>query len=1122
MNSHLSHWQKTLCTLLAFALLAAAAAPAALAQKRKRKPVVVSFGQPNIWSLEQAHYLLARMHTQNLDLRARELADDALDPNAVNAIRINILKQLLEVGVSFDDAVRFQNQLLTNNASFNNARRLELKDYRDRQQAESLRLARELAVLENERAAMDTDKTASKEAMRSKEAEVAQKKAEQAAVQKQIDFDNAELTTLGAQPSGTPQTPAVSFPDRSKLPTGLLDKLVEKSADKLLDLAKDPKLNASTILDNHIQMQYEIIAKQLTLLRDEVGPGERLVFLELPQSLYTTPGSGDGKMAQAWWHVDGYTKTDPLLRLLLELYEVEQRWHKIKEVPGFTELSKIKIAPGSACDMYEAVLKTRDEAENDRSTRQAAADKKKGENRKALEKVIADIQKKGETATPEELKKLKEAQAKLEGELRNEHVIAPSLPPTMSVEQTGPDGQVVPPVGVVATQGKETALLKTFYEFRCEYETARSRLIDDLFREARSDFARAQQGGARDTSEMVDAIRELLRVKSTPISERARQREADEQGKPVEDVRRGVTQIGNVLTEDETEKLRLKLYTILSDPDNTFTEAAAHTHDYDFAKGIQFVPTRDADPTREGGSRLKQIGRRTVRTVDIIPRQSSLNVNDVRDTVKAVGIWGAFKFLFGLGAQTSFQRQREQFEQFLHQELYASGFGKGDRDFGWTFGALPGTNRVAPGVRTTYAVLVVPEDAESLVVSARGCYFPRKSVEPLDYEDTAHLDWDRESRYGSYNCGEGETYIIPIPGGGDANNFWVTNVDYQPADKGGRVTVSIRGNNFSSQIGVLVNGVPLNPAVGLAQPLLTVARKNATAAPPCDKQVCGEYERIDPRQVVASFSLPKNAKGEDVEGIPTLTLVAPGKSVDLNRLDITVNGRRHTQLTSKDTLLMFGARPTEKLTIADFKVFPISTSAGSSYGRGRGRADIEAFALLTGTKFMCTDQVFVNGRQVGESSVDPNTGECKTGPGKELKGDKVYRLIFKLPQDDEVSVTIVPKEGVPVTKSFANPLAMKIDKVTVLSYDPPDRRTRGVLLIKVEGAGFDAKPVLSVEGASKTDSKVLDSSSTEALVLLVDPKSSVVVTLTNTTTGQQVSTVVARTAAGATGSENKD
>lgn len=1090
MNRQVSRWRSWLCSLLCAALLAGTLAPVAAAQHRKRKPVVVSFGQPNIWSLEQAHYLLQRMHMQNLDLRAKDLAEGELDPNAVNAVRISILKQLLDVGVSFDDAMRFQNELLTRNASFNSNRRLELIADRDRQQSDSLRLSREIAQLQDERTAMDADKSASDEDKKLKDAEITQKKAEQAAVEKQIAFDNDEMKTLGAQPSGTPQTPSVGQGfDANKLPSSILDKLVEKNAEKLLDLAKDPKLNASTILDNHIQMQYEIIARQLTLLRDEVGPGERLVFLELPQSVYTTPGEGDRKMAQAWWHVNGYTRTNPLLRLLLELYEVEAKWQRIQRVAAFNNPDENQrltpVLRGASCDVYAAVAKARRDAEDDRKTRQAELDDKNNKSKKTLEAALAPP-KKGEHKTPEELNAAARAQQQAVEQLENARVVTATLPPKLSVVHIGTNRQETQAVTVIDTTRKDPELMETFYEFQCEYETARGRLVQELYREERSDFARAQQGGARDTNDTVDAIRDLIHIKSHGEDTRAERHDKDVAGQLSKFVEANETQ----LNDEQRQQLLDELLRILSESNHQYSDGDKK---YDFKKGMEFVRL-DEEIGRAANTPVANIDRRTVRTVDIIPRQSSLNVNDVQETVKATGILASFKWLFGFAAQTNFQRQHEQFEQFLHQELYASGFGKGDRDFGWTFGALPGTKRVAPGVRTTYAALIVPEDAESLVVSARGCYFASKDNEPLDYEDTLHSDWARQSAFGRNNCGDDETYIIPIPGGGDAANFWVTNIDYAPVDKGSRTTVSIRGENFSSQVGVLVNGAPLMQTVGLAQPLFGVTHKDV-AAVPCDKKACGELERIDPRQIVFSFSLPKDADGKDVEGTPIITLVAPGKAVDLNSLDLTVNGTRHVKL--KDREYMFGARSGDpKLGISDFKVFRVNDAA----------APRRAFALLTGTKFDADMDVFIN----GEPALAPQAGTpCASVPCKEFKSDKLFRLIFNLPLGDDVTVMIAPKDGAPVTKTFTNPLSLKINKVTVLSYEPPaDKKSKGVLVVKIEGVGFDPTPGLKVEGAS-TRSRILDSSSTEAIVKLVDPEPSVVVTLTNAA-GESTKTVVVR------------
>src|SRR6185295_6819757 len=99
---------------------------------------------------------------------------------------------------------------------------------------------------------------------------------------------------------------------------------------------------------------------------------------------------------------------------------------------------------------------------------------------------------------------------------------------------------------------------------------------------------------------------------------------------------------------------------------------------------------------------------------------------------------GVMKLLVGLGVKVNYQRQRELYEQYLQQEVFASGFGKGSNAFGWTFGALPGTDRVAPGVRTTYAVLAVPRAASALRIEATGVAYHRKSAPDYDLDERAY------------------------------------------------------------------------------------------------------------------------------------------------------------------------------------------------------------------------------------------------------------------------------------------------------------------------------------------------------------------------------------------------
>src|SRR5215213_3281942 len=707
-----------LSLLISASLLLTGLSPVSVsAQDRRRKPVVVSFGQPNIWSLEQAHYLLARMHMTNLELQAKALTDADLDPNATHGTRIEILKQLLDISGSFDQGIGFQNQRIVETARFNDERRRNLTTNRDRLRADSLSLELEKNELIRERKKI-TDETS--ERAKDLDAQIEEKTKNQEKIDKEVTFQNDEVQKLGAEPNGTPTSPTVASGfDKDRLPSSMLDNLTKDEMNKLLDPGRDPKLNATTMLDNTVQLQYEIIAKQLTLLRDEVGPGERLVFLELPQSIYTTPNSGDEKMAQVWWHVNGYTRTDPLVRLLLELYEVEWKWKRIQTVPAFADvgpkLTDLKCDPVS---------------------------------------------------TREQKKQLKEKMEQLVGK-------------------------------------DKTQFAEMYHQFRCERASARERVLRNIFKEASSDFDRVEQGGARDASRIIEDIAKVIGT------------EAKAPKKPEGEIdHSSVSAKDETRTPDSIRILRDKLLNLLSDAEPKID--GNKKPEFTFDQGIEYVPldraasrtnkvTAQASPSQSPNAAassgpspttLAEIERRTVRTVDIIPRQSSLNVNDVQETVKATGILAAFKFLFGFAGQVNYQRQREQFEQFVHQELYASGFGKGNRDFGWTFGALPGTKRVAPGIRTTYAALIVPEDAESMVLSARGCYFPRKRYQPLDFEDTGHTDWADDDKFGRSNCGDQQTYVLTIPGGGNTSSFWVTNVDYQAGQKvGDFVTVSVRGNN---------------------------------------------------------------------------------------------------------------------------------------------------------------------------------------------------------------------------------------------------------------------------------------------------------------------------------------
>src|SRR5687768_7082536 len=66
------------------------------------KAIVVNADQPNVWTLEQAHYLLDQMEHRNLDLKEKRPED--LGPNEINGLGFEVLQRLVDLGMRFDQA----------------------------------------------------------------------------------------------------------------------------------------------------------------------------------------------------------------------------------------------------------------------------------------------------------------------------------------------------------------------------------------------------------------------------------------------------------------------------------------------------------------------------------------------------------------------------------------------------------------------------------------------------------------------------------------------------------------------------------------------------------------------------------------------------------------------------------------------------------------------------------------------------------------------------------------------------------------------------------------------------------------------------------------------------------
>src|SRR5215471_2000400 len=101
------------CSLYLLVLLA-------LPSHMQSQEFTIEIGQPNIWSLEQAHYLLARMRAADQGLQNAPPSQTDLDPNQIQGTRMQILQTMLSAEVSFDQAAAVKNQaaLRTFNGDF--------------------------------------------------------------------------------------------------------------------------------------------------------------------------------------------------------------------------------------------------------------------------------------------------------------------------------------------------------------------------------------------------------------------------------------------------------------------------------------------------------------------------------------------------------------------------------------------------------------------------------------------------------------------------------------------------------------------------------------------------------------------------------------------------------------------------------------------------------------------------------------------------------------------------------------------------------------------------------------------------------------------------------------------
>ena len=1020
----------------------------------QQRIIVVNADQPNIWTLEQAHYLLAQMHRRNLDLKAKSLED--LDPNEITGLRFDVMRMLIEFGATFNQAELTSNRLFSQNQQFNSTRRRDLTAEGDRLRKESLVLSEDIEDLQGQKADATTD--AEKERL---DAKITAKTNRLAKVDKEIENINGELKTLNVSAGELKGTEAGAEFDASKFPKSVFEEAFQDAAADQIKRFNEgpPKLNASLRLDNFLQMQYEIIAKQLTLLRDELGPGERLLFLEMPQTINVAHHEANDKWAQSWWKIAGYTRR--VRRGEPEAGPVPTPAVRENQPPIRTSQDVNSILSGQPIPLAIDLSPALDQ--------QRHCNPAPNVIRTDTNPIVISDGPGGVPATPLSF------QVRMPGTVTSVTLqfrgLSHAHPDDLDMLLVGPQGQN-------AIIWSDAGGSNDVENLTITLDDAATSDLPNSGPLASGAYRPANYGGG--DSFPVGAPTPLggspLSVfHGTNPNGEWKLYIVDDSGADLGNIAQGWSL--NIKTAVPCEQVAYQNeFVELTDTAGAF-EPNLHT----------YLNTNSSD-----------LANRQVRTVELIPRQSSLNVSDMKLNVRS----GAFNFvlstLFGFGARLNVQRQREQFAQFVQQELYSSAFGKGSREFGWTFTPMPGMERLQSGVRTTYAVVVVPEEATSLVLETNGCYFPRSAYQPVSFANTKDPEWNRSNRT-SRNCsGErSKAFVVPIPAAtiGGSNDFWVNRISYQSVEKGKRIVVLISGENFSSQIGVLINGTPLPHSIGLAQPLIRDDSKagQLTEQAFSNSEVQGRIERIDANKIVFSFTMPA-----DFKGTPTITLVAPGKAIDLNWLTNIGINEKYPATLSEDSLnacpksanappgcIPLG-RPMFKGDPAPEAPPALRIDRVETFRQANNTLNV----LIHGAGFAAGQRVFINGVQPPIVVVSETLITATLNPA---------------PLDEEIQVSLNDGKDTVTSTAVVNPLQLKIDKVTVISYQEATNRRPGVLVVRIEGSGF-------TRGLQASPKKVQISvtSSREAFLTIPNPDQTEVVKLSDPVTKISITTLVAR------------
>ncbi|NQZ62559.1 IPT/TIG domain-containing protein [Crocosphaera sp.] len=364
-------------------------------QKAKVQDVYIDMGTPRHWTLDDAHYLIAGIHSRARGIGVTKPTN--LQPNAFNSSKITQVEIITKLALSYDELAGAKNKLelnkLENQKSDQvNARadlieietkiallRASILETTKNESEQESHIAQHTLQIEyhSNEANRFTNLLNNLPAIGDGEEETEEQKIKRKKIEIEIDGHNEIVREKSLSKSllqqdklKTSSTKAVQKEELTHLETSrasskdvLKDLTIElKKVDvpenngitKEGSIARDafskaisntlndpknglgitPKLHTSDILSNYISAENELLARQLTLIRNEIGQNNNLIFLELPHSVDSAQGLSNRRKVQVEWNITSYCIGDPIKDKMKEISKLKETESTNEESPA--------------------------------------------------------------------------------------------------------------------------------------------------------------------------------------------------------------------------------------------------------------------------------------------------------------------------------------------------------------------------------------------------------------------------------------------------------------------------------------------------------------------------------------------------------------------------------------------------------------------------------------------------------------------------------------------------------------------------------------------------------------------------------------------------------------------